>query len=100
MDKFDIVISREAQNDLLDIADRLLEISVEVANKTIDKLIEDIQTLKTFPRRCPYSRNSILRLKGYRWLGSGNYLIFYVVADSTVQIRRVLYAKSDYMKVI
>ena len=36
----------------------------------------------------------------YRFLVSGNYMVFYRVQDSDVHIDRVLYGRSDYMSAL
>ena len=43
---------------------------------------------------------SALAAKGYRHLIVENYLVFYVVARDTVQIRRILYAKRNYRSIL
>ena len=43
---------------------------------------------------------SALAAKGYRYLIVENYLVFYVVAGDTVQIRRILYAKRNYRSIL
>ena len=37
---------------------------------------------------------------GYRFLAVKNYLVFYVGIGDTVQIRRILYAKQDYIHLL
>ena len=48
------------------------------------------------PERCPRPKDLALAAKGYRYLIVKNYLVFYVVAGDTVQIRRTLYARRGY----
>ena len=59
-------------------------------------LVEKIAGLAQMPERCPQLNDLALRAKGYRYLLVKNYLVFFVVAGDTVQIRRVLYARRDY----
>ena len=40
------------------------------------------------------------KIKGYRYLIVGNYLVFYVIVGSVVQIRRILYARRDYKQLL
>lgn len=48
------------------------------------------------PECCPCPKDLALAAKGYRYLIVKNYLVFYVVAGDTVQIRRTLYARRGY----
>ena len=68
----------------------------ESALANYDLLVEKIAGLAQMPERCPQLNDLALRAKGYRYLLVKNYLVFFVVAGDTVQIRRVLYARRDY----
>jgi len=46
--------------------------------------------------RCPLLKDTQLRLKGYRGLVVDNYIVFYVVKNNIVQIRRIIYRKRYY----
>jgi plasmid stabilization system protein ParE len=48
------------------------------------------------PERCPLAKDIQLRLRGYRMLLVKNYIVFYLVSDKTVEIRRILYARRQY----
>ena len=50
--------------------------------------------------RCPKPRDLALAAKVYRVLIAGNYLVFYVVTGDTVQIRRILYSRREYRKLL
>ena len=54
----------------------------------------------SLPERCPRPRDLALAAKGYRYLVVGNYLVFYVIVGSVVQIRRILYARRDYKQLL
>lgn len=36
----------------------------------------------------------------YRYLVSGNYLIFYIVKDEMIEISRIIYGRRDYIKIL
>ncbi len=76
--------------------DYLNTLSPSAALRYYDKLTEEIASLSTMPERCPRPRDLALAAKGYRYLIVENYLIFYVVSEGTVQIRRILYGRRDY----
>ena len=95
----DIKFSPLAQDDLESvfgyISDELS--SPNAAKTTIDEILNRIGLLARFPLSgTPLS--SIYAVKSeYRYVRSGNYLVFYRVSDA-IYIDRILYAKSDYLK--
>ncbi|MBO5169418.1 MAG: type II toxin-antitoxin system RelE/ParE family toxin [Oscillospiraceae bacterium] len=100
MEQYEIRIFPTAKQDLLDVIDYLNTLSRDSALKCYDRLVSEIASLSTMPERCPRPRDLALAAKGYRYLVVGNYLLFYVVAGNTVQIRRILYARRDYKKLL
>ena len=100
MEQYEIRIFPTAKQDLLDVIDYLNTLSRDSALKCYDRLVSEIANLSTMPERCPRPRDLALAAKGYRYLVVGNYLVFYVVAGNTVQIRRILYARRDYKKLL
>lgn len=91
-----IVIYKTAKADLEDIVDYINRLSSAATIKQYDNIIEKISSLAEIPEKCPYLKDSNLRLKGYRFLVIDQYLVFFVVKDNTVQIRRILYGKRNY----
>ena len=100
MEQYEIRIFPTAKQDLLDVIDYLNTLSRDSALKCYDRLVSEIASLSTMPERCPRPRDLALAAKGYRYLVVGTYLVFYVVAGNTVQIRRILYARRDYKKLL
>ena len=100
MEQYEIRIFPTAKQDLLDVIDYLNTLSRDSALKCYDRLVSEIASLSTMTERCPRPRDLALAAKGYRYLVVGNYLVFYVVAGNTVQIRRILYARRDYKKLL
>ena len=100
MEQYEIRIFPTAKQDLLDVIDYLNTLSRDSALKCYDRLVSEIASLSTMPERCPRPRDLALAAKGYRYLVVGNYLVFYVVAGNTVHIRRILYARRDYKKLL
>lgn len=96
MEQYKVLIYPTAKQDLLDIVEYLNTLSPETALKYYDMLTAEIAGLSTLPFRCPRPRDLALTAKGYRYLSVGNYLVFYVVENKTVQIRRIFYAKRNY----
>lgn len=96
MAKFKIRIYKSAENDLEDIVEYINTLSTAVAIKQYDNLIDKIGTLVEMPERCPLLRDASLRLNGYRALIVDNYLVFFVIKNDIVQVRRILYNKRNY----
>ena len=88
------------EQDLLDIINDLNTLSSEVALQYYDLLTEQIASLSSMPERCARSRDLILAAKGYRYLILKKYLVFFIVAEDTVQIHRILYGRSDYRSIL
>ena len=89
-----------AKQDLLEIIDYLNTLSREAALRYYDLLTEEIASLSTMPERYPRPKDLALAAKGYRYLVVKNYLVFYVVSGDTVQIRRILYGRRDYLSLL
>ena len=96
MENYKIRIYPAAKQDLLDIVDYLNTLSPDTALRYYDLLTEEIISLSQMPERYPHPKDLALTAKGYRYLSVRNYLVFYVVAGDTVQIRRILYGRRDY----
>ena len=100
MDDYKVVIYPTAKRDFQEIVDYLNTLSTQVALDYYDLLTEKISSLSQFPLRCPCVRDLALAAKGYRYLLVKNYLVFFVVEGNTVQIRRILYAKREYVSLL
>jgi plasmid stabilization system protein ParE len=100
MKEYNIKIFAEAENDLDDIVDYLSTFAEQTALKYYDLIIEAIGTLSTMPERNPLARDTQLRLRGYRMLLVKNYIVFYIVKGDTVEIRRILYARRQYERLL
>jgi len=96
MDEYNVKISSPAQNDFLEIAERLKMLPPEETVQQFENILDKTKVLATGPDTCPYARDSQLRLRGYRMLTIDDYIYFFVIHDKTVVIRRILYAKRQY----
>ncbi len=71
-----------------------------------DNLLGDIEkailSLSDFPYRCQYSRNEILRDKGYRRMVVHKYVVLYSIDEENriVIVMRVFYGAMDYEKYV
>lgn len=94
--------SPESRRDLDDIWDYIvLELqNRSAAERVIDRIMDAVDQLKNFEEMgTPLSSIADVGT-GYRFLVSGNYMVFYRVQGNDVYIDRVLYGRSDYMSVL
>ena len=96
METYKVKIYPAAKQDLMDIVDYLNTLSHSAALKYYDEIVSEISSLSEVPERYPRPRDLALVAKGYRCLVVKKYIVFYVVIDDTVQIRRILYGRRDY----
>lgn len=70
------------------------------AERVIDRIMDAVDPLESFAEMgTPLSSIADVGTD-YRFLVSGNYMVFYRVQGSDVYIDRVLYGRSDYMSVL
>jgi len=100
MEEFRILISPAAQSDLLDIAIHLSNQDPEEEDRYYELITEKVRSLARSPDSFPPARDMQLRLRGYRMLSVEKYIIFFVVKDRTVELRRILYARRQYERLI
>ena len=94
--------SPESRRDLDDIWDYIvLELqNRSAAERVIDHIMNAVDPLKNFAEMgTPISSIADVGTD-YRFLVSGNYMVFYRVQGNDVYIDRVLYGRSDYMSAL
>ena len=94
--------SPESRRDLDDIWDYIVSElqNRSAAERVIDCIIDAVDPLKNFAEMgAPLSSIADIGTD-YRFLVSGNYMVFYRVQGNDVYIDRVLYGRSDYMSVL
>lgn len=95
-------LSEEAQNGLAEIK---LYIAKELekpvaALATVNKITKKIRILENHTcAGAPLSSITDIE-SNYRFLVSGNYLIFYRVCGKDIYIDRILYARRDYLRIL
>ena len=100
MEKYDVKISPAAQRDFLVVAEHLDALPPDEAMQAYDLILNKTDVLLKSPANCSFARDMQLRLRGYRVLTVGEYLFFFVICGSTVDIRRILYAKRRYERFV
>ena len=94
--------SPESRRDLDDIWDYIVSElqNSSAAERVINRIIDAVDPLKNFAEMgTPLSSIADIGTD-YRFLVSGNYMVFYRVQDNDVYIDRVLYGRSDYISVL
>jgi toxin ParE1/3/4 len=85
-----------ATNDLIEILEYIKVDSPKAALDFVNRIDETIVKLKDFPELGVIPKDKRLKKLGYRTLIIGNYIVFYVVLDDIVEIRRVLHGSRNY----
>ena len=70
------------------------------ANNVVKRIIKDYSLLETSPHMGPVLSAKIHIETDFRFIVSGNYIIFYKVDETYVSIYRILYGRRDYLKII
>lgn len=70
------------------------------ANNVIKCIIDDYSCLEISPLMGPSLSTKVPFDTDYRFIVSGNYLVFYKADDEYVSIYRILYGRRDYLKII
>lgn len=96
MRKYQISITKAAEQDLAEILEYIAYESPAAALKMADRIDRSILRLEEFPLIGVAPKNRHLERRGYRMLIVDNYIVFYVVIDDTVEIRRIISGKRDY----
>ena len=95
-------ISAAAQSDLMEIKHYIAK---ELENPTaalsvVRKITQDIRRLREYPLIGTPLRTVADVETDYRFLTTGNYLTFYRIYGKNVYVERVLYGRSDYLRVL
>jgi toxin ParE1/3/4 len=89
-----------AQQDLLEIIDYISQDDMQTAFAFVNELDTSIAKLATFPLMGLIPDDLRLQSLKYRMLIIQNYLVFYVVLDDEIEIRRILHGKRKYQFIL
>ena len=97
-----IIFAPSAEQDLADLFRYIKnDLSNPIAAHNIaDKILNASQKLSDFPGLGTELKTIDTILDNYRYLIVDNYLIIYKVIDREVYILRILYARSDYVRLL
>ncbi|HHX26309.1 MAG: type II toxin-antitoxin system RelE/ParE family toxin [Firmicutes bacterium] len=85
-----------AEQDIVDILEYIRRDNPSATVKLINEIDETISKLEDFPHMGVIPKDLRLRSLNYRMLIIDDYLVFYVVKDCIVEIRRILHGKRKY----
>lgn len=94
--KYKIEYLPVAKQDMNDIIDYVAKDNPDGAIQLLNKIDEEISQLASLPfiGKVPYDDR--LRRMGYRVLLIGIYLVFYVIKEPIIEIRRIIHGKRRY----
>lgn len=98
MEKFNIIFTESALNDLEEIILYIAKDSKENALKFHDKIIESTNKLEIFPKLGLLVPDKKMSSSGFRMLVVDKYLLFYKVYHDEIGILRILHGSRDYPK--
>ena len=97
MAKTPLIYTKEALQDLLDIADYHFEkVWEESALRAVGDLQDHIEKLSDFPRMGEEHPDAYLNALGFRKLVHGNHIVIYRIDGAQVVIERIVWASSNY----
>ena len=85
-----------AENDLVEILDYISTQSKSAAIAFLDNLDRSVTRLKKFPEIGSRPKDDRLQKLGYRIIIVDDYLVFYVVKEKEVEIRRIIHGRRRY----
>ncbi len=98
MKQYNIEYSREAKQDLIDIK-KYIKYNLQeplIAERLILKIKAEIDKLQTFPKMFSIIDNNFIKKLEIRKFNVDNYIVFYRINDSNIQIVRIMYCRRNW----
>ncbi len=94
--------SAEARRDLDDIWDYIVTdlCNASAAERIVSGIMDTVDQLENFSEMGALLASIANVDSDYRFLVSGNYLIFYRVSGMNVYVDRILYGRRDYLRIL
>jgi toxin ParE1/3/4 len=89
-----------AISDMKEIKKYIEQDSPESAIKTINNILEKIESLSSFPNLGLNLSKKVNINTKYKYLICNKYIIFYLFENDTISIMRVIHGKRDYLKLL
>ena len=95
-------IAKKAQDDLAEIKQYITEElgNPSAAISTVTKITASIRILRDYALAGATLASVTDVQSDYRFLGAGNYIIFYRVHGKDVFVDRILYGRRDYLRIL
>jgi addiction module RelE/StbE family toxin len=94
--KYEIHYLPAAEEDITDILEYIRKDNPSADFKLINEIDDTISKLEDFPDMGVIPKDVRLKSLNYRMLVINNYLVFYIVKDYIIDIRRILHGKRKY----
>ena len=102
MNKYSIEYSKDAKQDLVDIK-KYIKYNLNephTANKLITKIRKEIDNLPLNPEIYSIIDDDIIKRLELRKIIVGNYIVFYRILKSKIQIVRIMYGRSNWIALL
>ena len=92
----------EARRDLDDIWDYIVTdlCNASAAERVVNDILDVVEQLENFSEMGALLASIVNVDSDYRFIVSGNYLIFYRVSGIDVYVDRILYGRRDYLRIL
>lgn len=94
--KYEVRYLPAAEQDLTAILNYIRQDNPTAAYKLIQEIDEVVSGLEQFPNMGVIPKDLRLKSLNYRILVIDNYLVFYVIKESIIEIRRIVHGKRKY----
>ena len=94
--QYEIRYLKTAECDLYGIFDYISQDNQLAAEALLEKIDNSISSLASNPLLGRVPKDDRLKNKGYRMLVVEKYLVFYIVRNKTIQIRRIIHGARNY----
>lgn len=102
MNQYNIEYSKEAREDLIEIK-RYIKYNLqepETAQKLISKIRSEIDKLKNNPQMFAIIDDDFIKKFEIRKLIVDNYIVFYRIQNSNIQIARIMYGRRNWINLL
>lgn len=104
MKEYDVVLTRRAKNDIIDIGDYIAYtlLEPETAYRFVAGLRSTISTFKELPNRFVLVDDRVLSSQGIHCMPYKNYYVFYEIEETmnTVIVLRIGYNRRNWKKIL
>ena len=102
MNKFLIEYSNDSRQDLIEIK-RYIKYNLHepvIASKFINQIKNEVKKIANNPRIYPVIDDELISKLKIRKINVKNYIVFYKIKDSSINVVRILYEKRNWMKLL